>query len=98
MENRNGHADSQASSNLRFSIVINTFNRCASLATTLASLRRQNHPHLEVIVVNGPSTDETAALLKSWRDFVRVGTCRERNLSVSRNVGIAMAAGDLVAF
>jgi hypothetical protein len=98
MENRSDRAAMQAPRNLRVSIVINTYNRCASLATTLASLRRQNYPHLEVIVVNGPSTDGTAELLKSWRDFVRVGTCADRNLSVSRNVGIAMAAGDLVAF
>lgn len=80
------------------SVVINTFNRCASLATTLTALRRQNHPHFEVIVVNGPSTDGTSPLLESQRDSLRVGTCNERNLSVSRNVGIAMAAGDLVAF
>jgi glycogen(starch) synthase len=78
--------------------VINTFNRCESLATTLDSLRRQNYPHFEVVVVNGPSTDGTTALLYSRRDDLRVGTCAERNLSVSRNVGIAMAAGDLVAF
>ena len=87
-----------AAKNLRVSVVINTFNRCESLATTLDSLRRQIYPHFEVVVVNGPSTDGTAALLQSRRDDLRVGTCAERNLSVSRNVGIAMAAGDLVAF
>jgi len=83
---------------LRVSVVINTFNRCGSLETTLAALRRQNYPHFEVIVVNGPSTDGTAELLESHRDSIRAGTCAKRNLSVSRNVGIAMAAGDLVAF
>ena len=83
---------------LRVSVVINTFNRCASLATTLAALQRQNYPHFEIIVVNGPSTDGTARLLESYRDSLRVGCCDQRNLSVSRNVGIAMAAGDLVAF
>ncbi|HWF40001.1 MAG TPA: glycosyltransferase [Candidatus Acidoferrales bacterium] len=92
--NRNG----AFSSPLSVSVVINTFNRCASLATTLAALRRQKYSHFEVIVVNGPSTDGTSALLECQRDSLRVGTCSERNLSVSRNVGIAMAAGDLVAF
>ena len=83
---------------LRVSVVINTFNRCASLAVTLAALRRQNYAHFEVIVVNGPSTDGTAALLESQREWVRAGRCEQRNLSVSRNVGIVMAAGELVAF
>jgi glycogen(starch) synthase len=83
---------------LRVSVVINTYNRCLSLGTTLAALHRQNYPHFEIIVVNGPSTDGTARLLESYRDSLRVGRCAQRNLSISRNVGIAMAAGELVAF
>ena len=83
---------------LRVSVVINTFNRRDSLATTLLSLHRQNYPHFEVIVVNGPSTDGTSEFLESYRQSIRVGTCAQRNLSISRNVGINMATGELVAF
>jgi glycogen(starch) synthase len=84
--------------NLTVSVVINTYNRAASLDVTLQSLRRLNYPHFEVIVVNGPSTDDTMELLKANASGLRVGACSERNLSVSRNVGIEMARGDLVAF
>ena len=42
---------------LSFSVVINTYNRAQSLAVTLDSLRRLQHPAFEVVVVNGPSTD-----------------------------------------
>lgn len=80
------------------SVVINTYNRAASLETTLRSLRRLNYPRFEVIVVNGPSTDNTLEVLKNWTSSIRVGTCSDRNLSVSRNVGIEMARGNLVAF
>src|SRR5580704_1533619 len=93
---RNGTAMPQRE--LSVSIVINTYNRAASLATTLRSLRRLNYPRFEVIVVNGPSTDNTLDALKSHADSIRVGTCSDRNLSISRNVGIEMARGDLVAF
>jgi glycosyltransferase involved in cell wall biosynthesis/GT2 family glycosyltransferase len=48
--------------------------------------------------VNGPSTDDTERVLEDHRDQVRVGCCTDRNLSISRNVGIDMARGDLVAF
>ncbi|MGH9406316.1 MAG: glycosyltransferase [Terriglobia bacterium] len=82
----------------RVSVVINTYNRAASLDTALRSLRRLNYPHFEVIVVNGPSTDHTADVLNRYAGAIRVGTCGDRNLSVSRNVGIEMARGDLVAF
>ena len=83
---------------LTISVVINTYNRAKTLDATLRSLRRLNYPHFEVIVVNGPSTDDTLEVLKVHSRYVRVGTCADRNLSVSRNVGIDMARGDLVAF
>ncbi|HMD96038.1 MAG TPA: glycosyltransferase [Terriglobia bacterium] len=85
-------------SNLRVSIVINTYNRATSLDTTLQSLRRLNYPWFEVVVVNGPSPDHTSEVLEKHRAHIRVGTCSERNLSVSRNVGIEMAHGELVGF
>ena len=80
------------------SVVINTYNRAASLDVTLRSLRRLNYPNFEVIVVNGPSTDDTMSMLRDHASSIRLGTCSDRNLSVSRNVGIDMARGDLVAF
>src|SRR5215472_126095 len=83
---------------LRVSIIINTYNRAASLDTALHSLRRLNYPWFEVVVVNGPSTDHTLEVLEAHRSHIRVGTCSDRNLSISRNVGIEMARGDLVAF
>ncbi len=83
---------------LSVSVIINTYNRAASLDIALQSLRRLNYPHFEVVVINGPSTDNTFEVLDAHRTHVRVGTCSDRNLSVSRNVGIEMARGDLVAF
>ena len=81
------------------SIVINTLNRAATLTQTLLSLRWQRYPgNFEVIVVNGPSTDNTDEVLSTWSNEIRVGACPIANLSVSRNIGIAMAQGEIVAF
>lgn len=85
-------------SRLSFSVVINSYNRSTSLAVTLDSLRFQNHRRFEVVVVNGPSTDSSSELLARWNDRVKVGSCPVTNLSVSRNIGIAMSSGDVVAF
>jgi glycogen(starch) synthase len=82
---------------MRFSVVINTYNRAASLRDTLDALRQQTLADFEVVVVNGPSDDGTDELLAERADAVRVVRCPERNLSVSRNLGIDAAAGDVVA-
>jgi GT2 family glycosyltransferase len=83
---------------MRISVVINTYNRAASLRQTLQGLRYQTHDAFEVVVVNGPSTDDTAAVLAEYAGEVRVGDCPEVHLSKSRNVGIGLAAGEVVAF
>lgn len=83
---------------LRVSIVICTYNRAAFLRRTLHSLGRLNYKNFEVIVINGPSTDDTERVLEMYRDMIKVGKNELANLSISRNIGIAMAGGDVVAF
>ena len=80
------------------SIIVNTFNRRESLALTLRSLEWLDYPEFEVVVVNGPSTDGTDELLASMGDRIKIGRCDNRNLSESRNIGIKLAAGEIVAF
>jgi glycosyltransferase involved in cell wall biosynthesis len=83
----------------RVSIVINTLNRAESLGTTLEALQWIAYAgEFEVVVVNGPSTDSTEALLAPWSDRVVLERCPVANLSVSRNIGIAASSGEIVAF
>lgn len=80
------------------SVVVNTDNRAESLRLTLSSLTQLDYPCFEVVVVRGPTPDATGELLEEYAGRLKVGRCPERNLSQSRNIGIAMAAGDIVAF
>lgn len=82
----------------KFSVVINTDGRATSLAATLESLRWLNAPPFEVCVVSGPTPDGTDEVLARWKGQVKTACCGERNLSVSRNIGITIAAGEVVAF
>lgn len=80
------------------SIIINTDGRAKSLAVTLESLRHLHYENFEVIVVYGPTLDGTRELLENWVDDVKIAHIPRRNLSESRNISLAMAAGELVAF
>ena len=81
-----------------FSIVINTDSRAAFLAGTLESLRQLDYPRFEVCVVHGPTADGTRELFESWTAEVKVTACPVRDLTISRNIGIALAAGEVLAF
>lgn len=82
----------------RVSVVINTLNRGWILERAIQSLRYQDYPDFELIVVNGPSTDNTDVILTGLGDTVKVKRIAEANLSKSRNAGIAAAEGEIVLF
>ena len=73
------------------SLIIPTYNRAWLLPQTLACVLAQTYPHLEIIVVDDGSTDDTPALLAQYAD--RVKTIRQENQgeTAARNAGIAAA-------
>jgi len=79
-------------------VVICTDGRVASLRETLQSLRQLIFQNFEVCVVYGPTLDGTRELLERWPDPIKIAPCLVRNLSVSRNIGIGLASGDILAF
>jgi glycosyltransferase involved in cell wall biosynthesis len=83
------------------SVVINTYNRADYLRNAVVSIAAQSYGEVELVIVNGPSTDHTDEILDEIeRDGIRIKrtTCPNRNLSESRNVGISHASGDVVLF
>lgn len=82
----------------RVSVIINTVDRAESLRLLLSSLAQVRYGEFEVIVVAGPSTDHTDDVLASHEGAIRIERCPERNLSMSRNIGVRAAATDFVAF
>jgi glycogen(starch) synthase len=83
---------------LRCSVVICTDGRAESLGKTLECLRLIDYPHFEVCVVYGPTLDGTREILEGFLGEIKVAACPEHNLSMARNIGIALASGEIVAF
>ena len=83
---------------LSVSIVIVTVDRAVSLERTLSSLGQLRYDNFETLVVNGPSTDHTAEVIARHAAGLRVYETAASNISVARNIGLAHARGDVVAF
>lgn len=83
---------------LTVTIVIATANRSESLDRTLSSLRQLRYEWFEAVVVDGSSDDRSAQVVADHGEYIRYCRCPELNLSMSRNIGIAHARGDIVAF
>lgn len=80
------------------SIVVCTFNRRDYLERVLDYLRYQSCSQFEVVIVDGPSTDGTKDFLAQYQGRAKIAHNPHRNLSISRNIGIELSAGDIVAF
>ena len=85
-------------SDLSISVIVNTTDRERQLATLLTSLDQQSYRNFEVVVVVGPTTDDTLLVLEPYRERIRLSRCAKANLSQSRNIGLLAARGDVVAF
>ena len=59
------------------SVVINTCNRATSLDKTISALFQQACPQMEIVVVNGPSTDNTEQILSKYADRIKTLRCSE---------------------
>jgi uncharacterized coiled-coil DUF342 family protein len=81
------------------SVVMPTRNRPALLARAIASVQAQSYPNWELLVIDDASTDGTPALLSSLRsDAIRVFAGPGRGVCAARNIGLAAARGDLIAY
>ncbi len=84
-----------------FSVILCTYNRAHLLPHALDSLLEQSETDWEALIVDDGSTDGTARAVRPYleRDArLRYLYHHNRGLSLSRNVGIAAAAGQYVTF
>lgn len=79
------------------SVIVIVKNGERFLAEALHSIERQTLPPLEILVVDGGSTDRTAEIARSFAG-VRYLPQSDSGISNAYNFGIAQARGELLAF
>lgn len=91
---------SQFNESTKVSVVIPTFNHANFLRNAIQSVIDQTYDNWEVIIVNNFSTDNTIDVVAEFND-PRIQLVNYRNqgvIAASRNEGIRLATGSVVAF
>jgi glycosyltransferase involved in cell wall biosynthesis len=84
---------------MRVSLILATKGRVGEVDRFIRSLPKQEHPHLELIVVDQNEDNRLEALLIQANVAFAILHLRSKpGLSHARNVGLASVTGDIVAF
>lgn len=89
-----------------FSVIIPTYNRAATIAKALDSVRAQSYRPIEVIIVDDGSTDNTQDVVNCWKqqheqnDCFTIGYYYQENAgpSAARNRGLLESQGEYIQF
>lgn len=81
------------------SVIMPVRNGARFIAEALDSVLEQLAPEDEIIVIDDASTDATRSVVARVQDHrVRILNGSGRGVSAARNIGLASAAGDFIAF
>lgn len=84
---------------MKVSIITATYNSAATISDTLASLKQQSYQDIELIVVDGGSSDDTLSIVKQYGPMVsHVISEPDEGIYDALNKGIQAATGDIVGF
>ena len=87
---------------IRISIVTITYNAARSLQRTLDSVRSQQYPHIEHLIIDGASKDDTVKIAEEYKKTspheVRIQSEADKGLYDAMNKGLQKATGDYVVF
>lgn len=81
----------------KISIVVPNYNGGATLERTLQSLIDQNYPNLEIIVVDGNSSDDSVGIIQKFEHHITKWMSeKDSGQSNAINKGVAHCSGDIV--
>ena len=81
----------------KVSVIIPVYNCELYIAEAIESVFNQTYTDYEIIVINDGSTDNTCQVLQPYMTKIRYFYQENKGLSATRNQGIKMAKGELIA-
>jgi glycosyltransferase involved in cell wall biosynthesis len=82
----------------KISIITPSLNQKEYIEKTILSVREQNYPNYEHIIIDGKSTDGTLDILKKFKNEITYISEKDTGQANAINKGLRMASGDILAF
>ena len=83
---------------VKVSVIIPAYNGDRYLAAAIDSVLAQTYQDLEIIVIDDGSTDNTPQIAQQYGAAVQYLSQANQGVAASRNLGMAKARGDYIAF
>jgi glycosyltransferase involved in cell wall biosynthesis len=83
---------------LKFSIIVPSYNQGSFIVQTINSILNQSYKNVEILVVDGGSTDSTIDELKKFGSKISWISERDRGQTHAINKGLALAHGNIITF
>lgn len=80
------------------SVIIPVKNGEDFLSDAINSILNQDYPSVEIIIIDGQSTDDTAQIAKSFKQIRYVYQHQQPGIPYAKNLGIEMANGEFISF
>ncbi len=79
-------------------IITPSYNQGRFIAATIESVLAQDYPHIEYVIMDGASTDETAEVARRYAGRLEFVSEKDRGQSHAINKGFQRARGEIVAW
>jgi len=87
------------SKDLKLSVIIPNYNSGSTLEQTLGSIINQKYPNLELIIIDGNSTDNSIEVIRKYEPYLYYWVSEKDNGQAHAiNKGLKVATGDYISF
>lgn len=83
---------------MKISLITVTFNSSKTISTTLESVANQSYKHIEHIIIDGNSTDNTLLIAKQYNHISIITSEKDDGIYDAMNKGIEKASGEIIGF
>ena len=81
---------------LTVSIITATYNSAKTIRDTLTSVASQDYPHIEHIIIDGLSTDNTLSIVSDFPHVAQIISEKDAGIYDAMNKGLRLCTGEIV--